>query len=197
MARAIHGVQLLILGGAGIGAFYAAAHLASRASTDPDAVVAPAERVQRPAPVPNLAGGGLPVPSRVSSDAAPAPRPAASAGPLGDRSEAIPGETGQPFASLSWVAPPPPPPKPLVVVAAPPAAPVAPPLPFAFVGLVEKGTPKPQAFLSRGEELLVVALGDTLDNGTYRVDALDAAQIAFMHLPTKTRQVINLSGGSQ
>jgi len=199
MARAIHGVQLLILGGAGIGAFYAAAHLAGRASTDPDAVVAPAERVQRPAPMPmpNQAGGGLPVPSRVSSDAAPAPRPAASAGPLGDRSEAIPGETGQPFASLSWVAPPPPPPKPLVVVAAPPAAPVAPPLPFAFVGLVEKGTPKPQAFLSKGDELLVVAMGDLLDGGNYRVDAVSPTQIVFVHLPTNTRQVITLSGGSQ
>jgi len=197
MARVIHGVQLLILGGAGIGAFYAAAHLAGRASSDADTLVAPAERVQRSAAGASQASSGVPAPARIAADAAPAPRPVASAGSLGDRSDAIPGDTGQPFAALSWVAPPPPPPKPLVVVAAPAAPPVAPPLPFAFVGLVEKGTPKPQAFLSKGEELLVVSTGDLLDGGNYRVDGVSPNQIVFVHLPTNTRQVITLSGGSQ
>jgi hypothetical protein len=208
MARAFNGVQLLVLGGAGIGAFYAAAHLSRQGPGDAD-VVAPAPRT-----VAATAHAALMTPSVRASEAAstsavdtaPAPATAgstaaaASAAPAdarGDRSVVIPGPTGQPFATLSWVAPPPPPPKPVVVVAPPPPPPVAPPLPFTFVGMVEKGTPKPQAFLSRGDELLVVSAGDMLENGVYRVDALNAGQIVFIHLPTNTRQVITLSGGSQ
>ena len=74
--------------------------------------------------------------------------------------------------------------------------PVAPPLPFTFVGLVEKGTPKPQAFLARGDELLVVSQGDMLDNGAYRIDAVTPTQIVFTHVPTNTKQIISLSGGA-
>ncbi len=200
MARAFNGVQVLVLAGAGIGAFYAAAHLSGRAPGDAGNVVAPVDRSDRSAShaaaAASQADRSAPPATRAAADVA-APTAAASTTPHGNRSEAIPGETGQPFASLSWVAPPPPPPKPVVVVAAPPAPPVAPPLPFTFVGLVEKGTPKPQAFLSKGDELLVVSLGDVLDNGAYRVEAVSASQIAFIHLPTSTRQVINLSGGSQ
>lgn len=193
MPRAIHGVQLLILGGAGIGAFYAAAHLSGQAASVDSAIVAPAAHAGRPAASATASSAQV---AQAVAPTASAPRPAASAGALPDRSDAIPGDTGQPFASLSWVVAPPPP-KPVVVVAAPPAPPVAPPLPFTFVGLVEKGTPKPQAFLSRGDELLVVATGDLLDGGNYRVEAVDASQIVFIHLPTKTKQVITLSGGSQ
>ena len=203
MARAFNGVQLLVLGGAGVGAFYAAAHLSGATTASISTIVAPAARPDRAASRPYVAieAQRASQPSvRSPSEpvtAAPAPDAVTSAAAFGDRSEAIPGDTGQPFAALSWVAPPPPPPKPVVVVAPPPAPPVAPPLPFNFVGLVEKGTPKPQAFLSKGDELLVVSAGDLLDNGVYRVDAVSATQIAFMHLPTNTKQVINLSGGSQ
>lgn len=222
MARAIHGVRILIVGGAGIGAFYAAAQLAGSVPSGDAAIVTPALRPSRAAPsgptdghpcstglmldldpdqarrgVGGCADATATVAGRAQPPAASAPRPAASAAGRPDRSDAIPGETGPVFASLSWVVAPPPPPKRLAAVAAPPAAPVAPPLPFAFVGLVEKGTPKPQAFLSRGEELLVVAAGDLVDGGTYRVETVDATQIVFVHLPTKTRQAINLSGGSQ
>jgi hypothetical protein len=202
MARAIDGVRMLILGSAGIGAFYAAAHLSGSSPNEADAIVAPAARPERPAALAKASINPDPLPASTPRDApelaasSPAPRPAASAAGRPDRSAAIPGDTGQIFASMSWVVAPPPP-KPLAVVAAAPAAPVAPPLPFTFVGLVEKGTPKPQAFLSRGEELLVVSTGDLLDSGNYRVEAVEAGQIVFMHLPTKTKQVINLSGGSQ
>jgi hypothetical protein len=204
MARAFNGVQLLVLGGAGIGAFYAAAHLARQGPADAD-VVAPATRTVVASAHANLAmpsARASEAAARVPVDTAPAASSAASAAMApadarGDRSVVIPGSTGQPFATLSWVAPPPPPPKPVVVVAPPPPPPVAPPLPFTFVGMVEEGTPKPQAFLSRGDELLVVSAGDLLDNGAYRVDALSAGQIVFIHLPTNTKQVITLSGGSQ
>ena len=201
MARAFNGVQVLVLAGAGIGAFYAAAHLSGQGAGEAGAVVAPVARPDGSASHAAVAlqadRAAQPAIRAASDVAAAAPTPAASASPHGNRAEAIPGETGQPFTSLSWVAPPPPPPRPMVVVAPPPPPPVAPPLPFTFVGLVEKGTPKPQAFLSKGDELLVVSLGDLLDNGAYRVESVSANQIVFTHLPTSTRQVINLSGGSQ
>ena len=193
MTRASRAVRWLALGGAGIGAFYAAASLSGQAPGD--AIVAAVQRPARAASAAEAIGvapGSQPSAERV------APGPATSpALPRHDRSGDIPGDTGDPFGTTSWVAPPPPPPKPVAVVAAPPAPAVAPPLPFTFVGLVEKGTAKPQAFLSKGDELLVVAPGDLLDNGSYRVEAVGPGQIVFMHLPTNTKQVISLSGGSQ
>ena len=201
MARAFNGVQLLVLVGAGVGAFYAAAHLSRQARDDSDAIVAPAEHpasatargiVTSPAPRPSGTALRMAIDLQSAASAASAPLDL-----RGERSLSTPGPTGQPFATMSWLPPPPPPPRPVVVAIAPPAAPVAPPLPFAFVGMVEQGTPKPQAFLSRGEDLLVVAAGDLIDHGTYRIEAMNAGQIVFIHLPTNTRQVITLSGASQ
>ncbi|MDP9044661.1 MAG: hypothetical protein M3O01_07615 [Pseudomonadota bacterium] len=125
--------------------------------------------------------------------AAPSASPVAAALAATDRSANIPGDTGNPFATLSWLPPPPPPVAP--PPPAPPAAPVAPALPFTFVGMVEKGTATPQAFLSKGDALLIVTAGETIDGGAYRVESMDANQIVVTYLPTKTRQSINLSGG--
>ena len=191
MARASKGVQILVLGGAGLGAFIAAAHLAG-STQDANALVAPVPRAQRGASQPEA----HPASAAGTVAAAAAASAAASGVAHANRGDVIPGDTGQPFVSTSWLPPPPPPPKPVVVVAAPPAAPVAPPLPFTFVGLVEKGTPKPQAFLARGDELLVVSQGDLLDNGAYRIDTLSPSQIVFIHVPTNTKQIISLSGGT-
>ncbi len=204
MARAFNGVQMVVLVGAGVGAFYAVAHLSRQAQDNNDSIVAAATHpavatrasVIGPAPRPSDAALRTSI-EQPQAPASAASGTAATPDALGDRSTAIPGSTGQPFAAMSWLPPPPPPPRPVVVVAAPPAPPVAPPLPFTFVGMVEQGTPKPQAFLSRGDELLVVSAGDLLDHGAYRVDAMNAGQIVFIHLPTNTKQVITLSGGSQ
>lgn len=189
--KASGALRLLALASAGIGAFFAAAGLAGRAQTD-DAVVAPSTRAQRS---PSAAA------SAASASVAKAQPPTALSPLASDaaqrrRGNALAADSGQPFSPTSWLPPPPPPPRPVVVVAAPPAPPVAPPLPFTFVGLVEKGTSRPQAFLARGDELLVVSLGDVLDSGTYRVDGLSASQIVFIHVPTNTKQIINLSGGA-
>ncbi len=189
MARASKGVQFLVLGGAGLGAFIAAAHLAGGTQSD-SALVAPTPRAQRAASQSDAHAVSA------AGTVAPAASAASAAVAHANRGDVIPGDTGQPFVSTSWLPPPPPPPKPVVVVAAPPAAPVAPPLPFTFVGLVEKGTPKPQAFLARGDELLVVSQGDLLDNGAYRIDTLSPSQIVFIHVPTNTKQIISLSGGT-
>jgi hypothetical protein len=193
VARSSKGVQFVVLGGAGLGAFFAAVHLAGRTQDD-SSIVAPTVRTARPAANPQTARGVVaPAPAASASSVTVA---ASDASAHGDRGGAIPADTGQPFASTSWLPPPPPPPRPVVAVAAPPAPPVAPPLPFTFVGLVEKGTPRPQAFLARGDELLVVSQGDLLENGAYRVDAVSPSQIVFIHVPTNTKQIISLSGGA-
>jgi hypothetical protein len=112
-----------------------------------------------------------------------------------DRSKSIPGSKGDPFAHLSWLPPAPPPPPPPPPAAAPkPVAPVVPPLPFTFVGMLERGAQTPQAFLARGETLLVVSAGDTLDNNTYRVESLNANEIVMTYLPMNVRQALSVSG---
>jgi hypothetical protein len=78
----------------------------------------------------------------------------------------------------------------------PPPPPKAPPLPFAFVGLVEQGAGKPQAFLSRGDALFIVAAGDVIEE-KYRVESLSPASVVMTYLPLTERQVLNASGSSQ
>jgi len=113
---------------------------------------------------------------------------------LPQRSRVAPDSKGEAFAKLSWLPPPPPP---RVAPPSPPPAPVmpvTPPLPFTFVGLIERGSAKPQAFLSKGDVLLVVAAGDLLDNNTYRVDTLSSQQIVITYLPLNTPQTLNILG---
>jgi hypothetical protein len=111
-----------------------------------------------------------------------------------DRTRAVPDATGDAFANLSWLPPPPP----VVVVPPPrPPPPTAPPLPFTFVGLMEKGAVRPQAFLAKGDALLVVAAGDTIDNNTYRIETLSAQKIVLTYLPMATQQTLNILGATQ
>ena len=60
--------------------------------------------------------------------------------------------------------------------------------------LLEQGAGKPAAFLARGEDLIVAAAGDVLDN-TYRVDSMTPTEIVFTYLPLNERQTIALAGG--
>jgi hypothetical protein len=91
------------------------------------------------------------------------------------------------FSVLSWyVAPPPPPPAPEVVVAPPP--PTAPPLPFAFMGSYRPdGATTPTFFLTAGDRVYDVKIGDTLDN-TYSVDGVKSGQLLFTYMPLKIQQ---------
>lgn len=113
------------------------------------------------------------------------------------RSRVVPETKGEAFANLSWLPPPPP----AVIVPPPrppkPPPPTAPPLPFTFVGLMEKGTARPQAFLTKGDALLVVAAGDTIDNNTYRIETLSAQKIVITYLPMGTQQTLNILGATQ
>jgi hypothetical protein len=189
MARPIKPIQLLLLGCAGIAAFYGAAQWSrsQRALGDTDDDLAAPAAIVASRPFASASG---------AADAASQPG-RNSAPNRADRTSVIPGSTGEPFAMLSWLpAPPPPPP---VVAASPPApvAPVAPPLPFAFVGMTEHGSGKAEAFLAKGDALLIVSAGDTLDNGVYRIESLNPNQIVITHVPTHTQQTINVSGSTK
>ncbi|MFS2214997.1 hypothetical protein ACCD08_10840 [Telluria sp. Tellsp104] len=99
-----------------------------------------------------------------------------------------------PFAATSW-APPAPAPAPAttraeaaapVVVAPPP--PVAPPLPFVYVGRYVEGA-RQIVMLMKGEQLLLVQQGDTIDN-LYRLERVAADRIELTYLPLGMRQSV-------
>ena len=130
--------------------------------------------------------------------AAPTTAPSESTGGLTmDRERAIPSSPGNAFTALSWV-PPPPPPRPAPPAPpAPPPVPTAPALPFTFIGFVERGADRPQAYLAKGDALLIVGAGDVIDNKTYRVETLSAAGVVLTYLPLGTKQTVHVPGGTQ
>ncbi len=159
---------------AGAGAFALASAFAPR-----DAQVAMSEPVLR-------ASGAARAPR--TEVAAPLTLPLRA--PIADKPAA------DPFIAPSFAPPPPPAPPPAVAVAPPPPAPTAPPLPFSFVGLLEKGAAKPAAFIAKGDALLVVSAGDVID-GTYRVESLSESAIVLTYLPLNQQQSLAVAGGSK
>jgi hypothetical protein len=177
MAPRAGSLHVLLLLAAGAGAFVVARELAQH---EPPAELV--EVVERSGTAVQPAGVAEPT---------SAPAAAATTSPVPMRPEFSAEVAEDPFQKQSWTPPP--------VIAAPgppvaPPAPRAPPLPFSFVGLLEKGPGQPSAFLARGEELLVVSAGDVLDR-TYRVDSMTATEIVFTYLPLSERQAIALAGG--
>ena len=188
MGRATKTLQYALLAAAGGASFYLAAHLrpaSPDAAAADDDVVEPATGAER----------AVPTSARVADAVQPASvRDADLALPRSPRD--VPAAGGDPFGPRSWLPPAPPPPPAPVVVAAPPAAPVAPPLPYSFVGMLESGGAQPQAFLARGDALLVVSAGDLLDNNTYRVDTLGPQGIVMTYLPMNTKHTLTVSGAT-
>jgi hypothetical protein len=92
------------------------------------------------------------------------------------------------FSPQSWyVAPPPPPPAPVVYQA--PPAPTAPPLPFAFMGSYRTQGGGAVYYLTAGDRVYDVKIGDTLDN-TYSVDGVKSGQLLLTYMPLKIQQSI-------
>lgn len=186
MKRMKSRLQLLLLAAVGMAILYAVMQRQRDALSEPTPTVEE-DRGARERHPPLAATTATFAPSAVNRDATLA---------LPDRTRVVPQSNGDAFAKLSWVAPapvvhaaPPPPPAPVV--------PVAPALPFTFVGLMEQGTTQPQAFLSKGNSLLVVAAGDVIDNNTYRVDSLSTQQIVITYLPLNTPQTLTILGISK
>jgi hypothetical protein len=105
------------------------------------------------------------------------------------------------FAAHSWYTPPPPPPAPAPAPALTAAqeaalrAPVAPALPFAFMGSYTPDGSEPVFFLTKGDRVYNVRVGDTLDE-TYSVDSLSNGQLLLTYKPLQIQQQLTI-GGSQ
>jgi len=101
------------------------------------------------------------------------------------------------FAVHSWYIAPPPPPPPPPVVTAPvaPAQPVAPPLPFQFIGSYQPDGQPPVVFLSNGDRVYDVHVGDTLDN-TYSIDSFSNGVLVFTYKPLNQKQEL-VAGAAQ
>ncbi len=92
------------------------------------------------------------------------------------------------FASQSWVPPPPP----LKVIALPPPAPVAPPLPFSFLGKKNEDG-QWEVYLARGEQTFIVRLQSVIENN-YRVDAIKPPMLTLTYLPLNQVQTLTIGG---
>jgi hypothetical protein len=105
------------------------------------------------------------------------------------------------FASNSWYTPPPPPPPP--AAPPPPSAeqlaalntPKAPPLPYSYIGSYSPDGSKPVYFLTQGDRVFNVRVGDTLDN-TYTIDSFSNGQLLMTYKPLNIQQQLSV-GGSQ
>jgi hypothetical protein len=93
------------------------------------------------------------------------------------------------FAAHSWYVAPPPPPPPPVVESAPvePPKPTAPPLPYQYIGSYTPEGQKPVLFLSKGDRVFDVHVGDILEN-TYSVDGFDKSAILLTYKPLNIQQ---------
>jgi hypothetical protein len=98
--------------------------------------------------------------------------------------EAMGRRRGELFPSQSW-APPPRKPAAAAVEAAPPA-PVPPPMPYRVAGrVVHDGVA--QVVLAKGDRVLTVREGDTLDDG-YRVESIGPKGVTLVYLPLNMPQ---------
>jgi len=101
---------------------------------------------------------------------------------------------GSLFPAHSWyVPPPPPPPAPVVTAPVAPPKPVAPPLPFTYMGSYTPNGSPAVFFLTSGEKVYDVHLGDTIDN-TYSVDAFANGQLVFTYKPLNQQQQLSTGG---
>jgi hypothetical protein len=100
--------------------------------------------------------------------------------------------SGALFATHSWYVPPPPPP-PLAPTAEslPPPVPTAPPLPFAYMGTFKPDGATPVFFLTEGDRVYDVHIGETLDN-VYSVDGLSNGQLLLTYKPLNIKQQLSV-----
>jgi hypothetical protein len=107
--------------------------------------------------------------------------------PLAPRAALVddPAGAGDAFATRDWTPPPPPPPP-----EPPPPAPVAPPLPFTFIGKsLEEGAW--EVYLAKGERTYVVRDKDLVE-GSYRVESIKPPLMTLTYLPLGQTQQLNI-----
>lgn len=96
---------------------------------------------------------------------------------------ALPEKAKDMFAAKSWYVPPPAP-KTRVV-------PVAPPLPFVYVGKLLEAGKSSTVFLERQNRIFLVREGDAID-ANYRVDAISAPLMTLTYLPLNIKQTLQI-----
>ncbi len=180
MSKGTNWKRLLVLAGAGAVTF----GVVFRAVDGPDEAV-----VEPVAHAPRNAGASDP-----GHSARPAEAPV-EAPDVPTRARLAQNTRTDPFAPKGWTPPPPPPPKPAPPEPPPPPPPpTAPPIPYKFIGQFDDKSTKPAAFITKGDALFVVHVGDVVES-TYRVESFNAAQVVVTYLPLKQRQTIDVSGG--
>jgi hypothetical protein len=124
--------------------------------------------------------------------AAGVPKPAAAAGEHIDRlplerlkRARMKVQKSGTFSAKSWYVPTPTP-KP-----APTPAPTAPPLPFTYLGKIQEAQGQPTYFLSDGNQVRLVSVGETLNN-IYTVDGVEDGRLAITYLPLHVKQYLNV-----
>jgi hypothetical protein len=95
------------------------------------------------------------------------------------------------FAAQSWYVAPPPPPPSAPASNQPPPAPTAPPLPFVFMGSYKSEDGGSTYFLTAGDRVYDVKVGDNLDN-TYSVDSVKSGQMLLTYMPLKIQQSLSV-----
>jgi hypothetical protein len=100
------------------------------------------------------------------------------------------------FAAHSWYTPPPPPPPaPVPTLTEQQAAalrtPTAPPMPFAYMGTYTPDGAAPVFFLTQGDRVYNVRIGDLLDN-KYSVDAFANGQLVMTYKPLNIQQQLSV-----
>jgi hypothetical protein len=104
---------------------------------------------------------------------------------------------GSLFAAHSWYVPPPPPPASVAdTTPAPPPKPVAPPLPYTLIGNYTPDGEPTVFFLSVGDRVYDVHLGDTLDHN-YSVDSYSNGQLVLTYKPLNQQQQLQLAGAGK
>ncbi|HEX8783206.1 MAG TPA: hypothetical protein VF764_07545 [Steroidobacteraceae bacterium] len=137
--------------------------------------------------------------AHVSRATASAPAARRASGLLRTVAERIadPAAAGSLFAAHSWYLPPPPPPAPVAdTTPAPPPKPVAPPLPYTLIGSYTPDGERTVFFLSAGDRVHDVHIGDTLDN-TYSIDSYNNGQLVLTYKPLNEKQQLQLAGAGK
>jgi hypothetical protein len=97
------------------------------------------------------------------------------------------------FATHSWYVPPPPPPPP--PPPGPPPPPTAPPLPFTLIGSYAAQGDQETYFLSRGDRIYDVKVGDVIDPD-YSLQSASGGTLTFLYKPLDARQTLSLGGST-
>jgi hypothetical protein len=100
------------------------------------------------------------------------------------------------FATQSWYEPPPappPPPSASSVESLTPPVLTAPPLPFAYMGSFTPAGATPVFFLTQGDRVYDVHIGETLDN-LYSVEGISNGQLVLTYKPLNIKQQLAVGG---